>query len=231
MRWSIVSALALVLAVGCDKKPEAAPTPPPVASPAAPKPAASPAAAAPKASAKPATAKTAPLPDKVKHAVPTDWEVRDHQAKGFSFHVPAGTKEHQESKEGIDIYLAELPKPHDSIQVFVAAFKDPAKKVPEMKVLVEKVIKDLDTAADYKLVKEEALSDQYTLLDVTWTGTDKKKNHAWVLIALDVTDRYFMIVGSDEDKFKASEDTVGAILASFDMYSSGAGSAGEHATE
>ena len=100
-----------------------------------------------------------------------------------------------------------------------------------MKVLVEKVIKDLDTAADYKLVKEEALSDQYTLLDVTWTGTDKKKNHAWVLIALDVTDRYFMIVGSDEDKFKASEDTVGAILASFDMYSSGAGSAGEHATE
>ncbi|MEI7894878.1 MAG: hypothetical protein WCI05_17405, partial [Myxococcales bacterium] len=67
MRWSIVSALALVLAVGCDKKPDAAPTPPPVASPAAPKPAASPAAAAPKASAKPATAKTAPLPDKVKH--------------------------------------------------------------------------------------------------------------------------------------------------------------------
>ena len=215
-------------ALGCkdDKPVEAAPAPAAVASTmtkAATMPAVS-AAVSASARAK-AIAKKAPL-DKVatsaKKELPSEWEERDHTEKGFSFWVPKGVKESQATKEGVDVYIAQLPAPHDKVGVFVVAFKDPAKKFPEMTAMTEKILKDMDSPTDYKLVKTEEVNDAYQVLTITYKDKDGKANYVQALLALDVTDRYIMMVGTDGDP-KPEEETIDTILANFEMYASGKG--------
>jgi hypothetical protein len=44
-------------------------------------------------------------------------------AKGYEFQVPQGTKDAQETKDGVDVYMANVPAPYE-IGVMVVAFKD-----------------------------------------------------------------------------------------------------------
>ncbi len=218
--------------MGCpkeEKKPEATAA---AASTTAAKPAASPAAekasAAPAASSaekKKPVAKKAPV-DKVapqaKKEVPSEWEQRDHTAKGFAFWVPKGVKETQASEDGIDVYMAQLPAPHDKVGVFVMAFKGADKKLPELTTITEKLIKNVDKGDDYKVIKTEPINDNYEVLEIQYKDKDGKLNHVKALLALDVTDRYILIAGG-EGELKDSEETVDTILANFEMYASGLG--------
>jgi type IV secretory pathway VirB10-like protein len=217
---------------GCkeDKKPEstaaAASTTAakPAATPAAEKASAAPAASSAEAKKKP-VAKKAPV-DKVapaaKKEVPSEWEQRDHTAKGFAFWVPKGVKETQATQDGVDVYLAQLPAPHEKIGVFVMAFKGADKKLPELTTITEKLIKELDKGDDYKVVKTDPINDNYEVLEITYKDKDGKLNHVKALLALDVTDRYILIAGG-EGELKDSEETVDTILANFEMYASGKG--------
>src|SRR5204863_4739435 len=106
----LVCSLALA-AAGCGSKP-AANTPAP-SSPA--KPAASTSAA----SASPKAEKKAPTTN----PVPADWIRMHDDAKGYEFQVPQGTQDKQETKDGVDVYVAQVPAPYE-IGVMVVAFKD-----------------------------------------------------------------------------------------------------------
>ena len=201
-----VSALALV-AAGCAQKP-ATNTANSSATPAA---SGSPKAAAPKANEKkpPST-----------NPVPSDWVRMYNDAKGYEFYVPAGTKDESQTVDGVDVYMANVPAPHD-IGVMVIAFKDKTLTKDDLIKRAENVLKSMDEK-DIKIDPGKELSEDYTLYTFTSTGKDGKPGKGKILVGTDVTDNYIMIVGGELDKFTASEKTIDEIWGSFGMYSGGA---------
>jgi hypothetical protein len=200
-----VSALALV-AAGCGQKP-ATNTANTSASPAA---SGSPKASAPKTEKKPPST----------NPVPSDWVRMYDDAKGYEFYVPAGTKDKSETVDGVDVYMASVPAPHD-IGVMVIAFKDKTLTKDDLIKRAENVLKSLDEK-DIKIDAGKELSEDYTLYTFTSTAKDGKPGKGKILVGTDVTDNYILIVGGELDKFTASEKTIDEIWGSFGMYSGGA---------
>src|ERR1041385_1954713 len=196
-----VSLIALV-AAGCSQKPAAntasSPTPKPAASAAAKK-----------------TEKKAPSTN----PVPADWIRMHDDAKGYEFQVPQGTKDAQDTKDGVDVYMANVPEPYD-IGVMVVAFKDKTLSKEDLIKKAEDILKAFEEK-DIKIEPAKELSDDYGLSTFTSTGKDGKPGKGKILVATDVTDNYIMFVGGDADKFSANEKTIDEIWGSFGMYSGG----------
>jgi hypothetical protein len=203
----LLCALALS-AGGCAQKP-AATTPATTA--ATPKPAASTSTA----SAPAKTEKKAPSTN----PVPADWVRMHDDAKGYEFMVPSGTQDKQETKDGVDVYVAAVPAPYE-IGVMVVAFKDKTLSKEDLQQRAENVLKAFGEK-DIKFEPAKELSDDYSLVTFTSTGDDGKKGKGKILVATDVTDNYIMFVGGDADKFAANEKTIDEIWGSFGMYSGG----------
>ena len=197
----LLSALALVTG-GCSKP--AANTAPAAATP---KPAAS---TAPKAAAKKAPAT---------NPVPTDWIRMFDDVKGYEFMVPQGTTHKSETVDGVDVYMAGVPAPHD-LGVMVVAFKDAKLTKEDLIKRAENILKNLEEK-DIKMDPPKELNDDYSLVTFTSTGKDGKAGKGKILVATDVTDNYIMFVGGDADKFGANEKTIDEIWGSFGMYSGG----------
>jgi len=198
-----VSLIALV-AAGCSQKPAAntgsSPTP---------KPAGSTASASPKAEKKaPST-----------NPVPADWIRMHDDAKGYEFQVPQGTKDAQDTKDGVDVYMANVPAPYD-IGVMVVAFKDKTLSKEDLIKKAEDILKAFEEK-DIKIEPAKELSNDYSLSTFTSTGKDGKPGKGKILVATDVTDNYIMFVGGDADKFASNEKTIDEIWGSFGMYSGG----------
>ena len=201
----LLCALALV-AAGCGSKP---------------------AANAPANTNKPAnsTATSTGSPKKVEkkapstNPVPADWIRMHDDVKGYEFMVPQGTKDHQETKDGVDVYLAQVPAPYE-IGVMVVAFKDKDASKEDLLKRAENVLKAFgDKDIKFEPIKE--LNDDYSLVTFTSTGDDGKPGKGKILVATDVTDNYILFVGGDADKFAANEKTIDEIWGSFGMYSGG----------
>jgi len=203
----LLGALALS-AGGCAQKP-AATTPATTA--ATPKPAASTSTA----SAPAKTEKKAPSTN----PVPADWVRMHDDAKGYEFMVPQGTQDKQETKDGVDVYVAAVPAPYE-IGVMVVAFKDKTLSKEDLQQRAENVLKAFGEK-DIKFEPAKELSDDYSLVTFTSTGDDGKKGKGKILVATDVTDNYIMFVGGDAEKFAANEKTIDEIWGSFGMYSGG----------
>jgi hypothetical protein len=204
----VLCALALV-AGGCSQKP-AANTPSTAATP---KPAASTSTTTTGSSAK--TEKKAPSTN----PVPADWVRMHDDAKGYEFMVPQGTKDAQDNKDGVDVYMASVPSPYD-IGVMVVAFKDKTLSKEDLLQRAENVLKAFGEK-DIKFEPAKELSDDYNLIAFTSTADDGKPGKGKILVATDVTDNYIMFVGGDADKFAANEKTIDEIWGSFGMYSGG----------
>lgn len=203
----LVCALALV-AAGCGSKP-AANTPAAGTSPA------KPAASASTASASPKNEKKAPSTN----PVPAD-RIRMHDdAKGYEFMVPQGTKDQQDTKDGVDVYMANVPAPYD-IGVMVVVFKDKDASKEDLLKRAENVLKAFGEK-DIKMDPVKELNTDYSLVTFTSTGSDGKPGKGKILVATDVTDNYIMFVGGDADKFGSNEKTIDEIWGSFGMYSGG----------
>ena len=101
----LISALALV-AAGCGQKP-ATNTANSSSSPTT--------SGSPKAPAK-ANEKKPPSTN----PVPSDWVRMFDDAKGYEFYVPQGTKDHSQTVNGVDVYLATVPAPYE-IGIIVVA--------------------------------------------------------------------------------------------------------------
>jgi len=203
----LLGALALS-AGGCAQKP-AATTPATTA--ATPKPAASTSTA----SAPAKTEKKAPSTN----PVPADWVRMHDDAKGYEFMVPQGTQDKQETKDGVDVYVAAVPAPYE-IGVMVVAFKDKTLSKEDLQQRAENVLKAFGEK-DIKFEPAKELSDDYSLVTFTSTGDDGKKGKGKILVATDVTDNYIMFVGGDAEKFASNEKTIDEIWGSFGMYSGG----------
>ena len=201
-----VSALALV-AAGCAQKP-ATNTANSSATPAT--------SGSPKAPAAKANEKKPPSTN----PVPSDWVRMYNDAKGYEFYVPAGTKDESQTVDGVDVYMANVPAPHD-IGVMVIAFKDKTLTKDDLIKRAENVLKSMDEK-DIKIDAGKELSEDYSLYTFTSTGKDGKPGKGKILVGTDVTDNYIMIVGGELDKFTASEKTIDEIWGSFGMYSGGA---------
>jgi len=194
--------LVALVAAGCSQKPAANPASSPT-----PKPAAS--AAAKK------TEKKAPSAN----PVPADWIRMHDDAKGYEFQVPQGTKDAQETKDGVDVYMANVPAPYD-IGVMVVAFKDKTLSKEDLIKKAEDILKAFEEK-DIKIEPAKELSDDYSVCTFTSTGKDGKPGKGKILVATDVTDNYIMFVGGDADKFGSNEKTIDEIWGSFGMYSGG----------
>jgi hypothetical protein len=203
----LVCALALA-AAGCGSKP-AANTPAASTSPA------KPAASTSTASASPKAEKKAPS----NNPVPADWIRMHNDAKGYEFQVPQGTKDAQDTKDGVDVYMANVPAPYE-IGVMVVAFKDKTVSKEDLLKRAENVLKAFGEK-DIKMEPAKELSDDYSIVTFTSTGDDGKPGKGKILVATDVTDNYIMLVGGDADKFAANEKTIDEIWGSFGMYSGG----------
>ena len=196
-----VSLMALV-AAGCSQKPAAN-----TASSPTPKPAAS-------------TASSSKTEKKVStNPVPSDWIRKHDDAKGYEFQVPQGSKDAQDTKDGVDVYMASVPAPYD-IGVMVVAFKDKTLSKEDLIKKAEDILKAFEEK-DIKIDPPKELSDDYSLCTFTSTGKDGKPGKGKLLVATDVTDNYIMFVGGDADKFAANEKTIDEIWGSFGMYSGG----------
>src|SRR5689334_16916614 len=198
------ASLIALVAAGCSQKPAAntassSPTP---------KPAASTASSSPKTEKKVST-----------NPVPADWVRLHDDAKGYEFQVPQGTKDAQDTKDGVDVYMANVPAPYD-IGVMVVAFKDKTLSKEDLIKKAEDILKAFEEK-DIKIEPAKELSDDYSLCTFTSTGKDGKPGKGKILVATDVTDNYIMFVGGDADKFAANEKTIDEIWGSFGMYSGG----------
>jgi hypothetical protein len=201
----LLCALALV-AAGCGSKP-AANTPANTAKPSA------------------STATSSASPKKVEkkapsaNPVPADWIRMHDDVKGYEFMVPQGTKDAQETKDGVDVYMANVPAPYD-IGVMVVAFKDKDASKEDLLKRAENVLKAFGEK-DIKMEPAKELNGDYSLVTFTSTGSDGKAGKGKILVATDVTDNYILFVGGDAEKFAANEKTIDEIWGSFGMYSGG----------
>jgi len=202
MKRIVFCVSVIALAAGCSQKPAAN-----TASSPTPKPAAS-------------TASSQKTEKKVStNPVPADWIRMHDDAKGYEFQVPQGTKDAQDTKDGVDVYMANVPAPYD-IGVMVVAFKDKTLSKEDLIKKAEDILKAFEEK-DIKIEPAKELSDDYNLCTFTSTGKDGKPGKGKILVATDVTDNYIMFVGGDADKFAANEKTIDEIWGSFGMYSGG----------
>lgn len=205
------------LAVACKKEEAPAPAPAPAAKPTQ----QANAAGAAGNPAKP-KAKKALAADKKPHAIPAAWTQITHEEKGFAFSVPAGSTDSHGSQDGVDVYTAKLPAPHDKVYLLVAAYKD-AKKTKEDLLKDAAHILEATGAKEVKHGDVKELDGDHSLTDFTFLGGEKKdeKTKVRALVATDVTDNYVLLAGTTEDHFKQSEETVDTIWGSFEMFSGG----------
>ena len=201
----LLSAFALV-AGGCSQKP-AANTAPASSSPAT---KTSPAAGAPK------TEKKAPATN----PVPADWVRMYDDVKGYEFMVPQGTEHKTQTVEGVDVYMASVPKPYE-LGVMVVAFKDKTLTKDDLLKRAENILKSLGDK-DIKIEAPKELNDDYSLAAYTATGEDGKAEKGKILVATDVSDNFIMLVACDGATFASNEKTIDEIWGSFGMYSGGA---------
>lgn len=202
---------AVVLVAGaCSQKP--ATTTAPTA--AAPKPAASTASTTTGSSA-PKAEKKAPSTN----PVPADWIRMYDEVKGYEFMVPQGTKDSQDTKDGVDVYIASVPAPY-GIGVMVVAFKNKTLSKEDLLQRAQNVLKAFNVK-DVKIEPPKELSDDYSIATYTGTGDDGTASKGKILVATDVTDNYIMFVDSVAGQFDANEKTIDEIWGSFGMYSGG----------
>jgi len=204
----VLCALALV-AGGCSQKP-AANTPSTAATP---KPAASTTTSTASSTGK--AEKKAPSTN----PVPADWIRMHDDVKGYEFMVPQGTEDKQDTKDGVDVYVASVPAPY-GIGVMVVAFKNKTLTKEDLLQRAENVMKAYNIK-DIKFEPAKELSDDYSVATFTATGDDGTPSKGKILVATDVTDNYVMFVDSVAGKFDANEKTIDEIWGSFGMYSGG----------
>ncbi len=84
-------------------------------------------------------------------------------ARGYSFEVPKGTtEEHNETQDGVDVYIGTTPKPSE-LTVLVVAFKEKKLTIDDLFKASESILKELGFLLSHS--KEESLSDDYALAE------------------------------------------------------------------
>ena len=152
--------------------------------------------------------------------VPDDWVTMSDDKKGYSFEVPDGTEYSTEKSNGIDVFIAGTPEP-SAVGVLVMAFKDPSLSKADLVKVAMGGLEGLG-AKNIKVGNLTDLSPDYSLGSYTAINDEGKPVRGKVLVALDKTDNYVILVGAEESDYKANEKIIDAIWGSFSMRSGGA---------
>lgn len=152
--------------------------------------------------------------------VPDDWVTMSDDKKGYSFEVPEGTEYSTEKSSGIDVFIAGTPEP-SAVGVMVMAFRDPSLSKADLVKVAMGGLEGLG-AKNIKVGNLTDLSPDYSLGSYTAINDEGKPVRGKVLVAIDKTDNYVMLVGSEESDYKANEKIIDAIWGSFSMRSGGA---------
>ena len=139
--------------------------------------------------------------------------------KGYEFMVPQGTEHKTQTVEGVDVYMASVPKPYE-LGVMVVAFKDKTLTKDDLLKRAENILKSLGDK-DIKIDAPKELNDDYSLAAYSATGEDGKAEKGKILVATDVSDNFIMLVAGDGANFASNEKTIDEIWGSFGMYSGG----------
>lgn len=177
-----------------------------------------PAAKASPVTSAPTGAKTIPAAKIV--PVPENWITMEDGQKGYSFEVPEGTQHHNEHSNGVDVFIAGLPKPSE-VGVLVMAFKDPKLTKDDLVKVATSTMEEIG-AKNVKITGLSELSADYSLGTYTAQNADGKSIKGKVLVATDVTDNYVMLVGTEEPQYQANEKIIDQVWGSFSMHSGGA---------
>lgn len=189
--------------------------------PAAAKPAdANPTAAKPPAEKKAFTAEAPKrIPETIaKSVVPEDWTRMVDPSKGYGFWLPANAGTAGDSDSGADFFIAQVPEPH-GITVIAIAFRDRAMDKDKLLAGAVEVITELGET-DVKVESTTPLSPDYDLSILT-SMAEGEPSKMKVLVAMDVTDNYILIVHSAASNFASNEETMDIIWGSFEMFSGG----------
>ena len=154
--------------------------------------------------------------------VPDSWiDIYDEQ-RGYSFSVPEGTTGGSDTKDGVDVYVAQTPAPSE-IGVFVLAFKDKTLSKDDLIEAARKFMVEMSEGKGTAVMgSPKAESEDYSIVDAA-IKNQGKANKARVLVGTDVTDNYIMIlVCENEEKFAANEKVIDEIWGSFEIWSGGA---------
>lgn len=155
---------------------------------------------------------------KKNNPIPDDWIYVYEENKGFGFNLPDGSTGEQSSYKGYYVLEGATPPPSE-LGYIVIAFKD---KNMTKENLLDIAIQYLENEGEtIKASDLTAESDDYSIATAE-TVKDGVKGKARILVGLDVTDNYILIIGGDEDKFNANEKMVDEVWGSFEMWSGGA---------
>lgn len=154
--------------------------------------------------------------------VPKDWITIYDEKKGYSFAIPDGSTGDNDTFEGVDVFIAETPAPSE-LAIAVLAFKDKEMTKEDLLNSAVEFMKGLG-ATKVETGKLAAESDEYALTEAVATLPDGSKSKSKILVGIDVTDNYIMIIGTEEPKFAANEKIIDEIWGSFEIWSGGAGS-------
>lgn len=157
---------------------------------------------------------------------PENWERRVHNDKGFLFYVPKGTQEQEESEGTTFLYVAKMPPPHDKINLMIGAVKERQFGNAELKELSKVLLKAKGNATDVAFDSEKKLNPSFTIVDGHYSKGDVQYK-VRELLALDVNDRYIILLTAPAADFDRHEDDIDKVLANFEMFRSGKGSAGD----
>ncbi len=148
--------------------------------------------------------------------IPDNWIYVYDEAKGYGFYVPEGTVGESETVDGVDTFLAETPAP-SGVAIVVIAFNDKTMTKDDLLNVAVKFLEEMgETVTPGKLIGE---SDEYAVAEVTTASKDGTKGKGKILVGMDVSDNYVMILGTEEAKFAANEKIIDEIWGSFEMWS------------
>src|SRR5262249_31347585 len=148
----------------------------------------------------PDVAKTS-VPQDKKVPVPDNWETYYDSQKGYQFEVPVGTQTNQQTVNGVDVFVANLPEP-TKVAVLVVAFKDKRLTKADLLETAKQILGNMGEK-NIKAGEITELSDDYDLVEISSVDEKGVTTRAKVLLATDVTDNYLVFVGSPDSDYKA----------------------------
>jgi hypothetical protein len=145
-----------------------------------------------------------------------DWLYIYNSRKGYGFYVPPGSTGDWGRVQKVDTFAGATP---NDVGIYVFAWKDRNATKETLLSDAGKILSGMgETVTTAEFV---GAGGDYAVAEAASIDAKGVKSRMKVLVGTDITDNYVMIVGCDENKFKARKETIDAVWGSFEMWSGG----------
>jgi len=144
----------------------------------------------------------------------SNWLYVYDSSRGYGFSVPKGTTGDWGKVQNVDTFAGFTP---DGIGIYVFAWKDKKMTREKLTESATKILEGMgETITTGRVVGS---SNIYGVAEATSVDQAGVKSKMKVLVGMDVSDNYVMIVGCDEKDYEAKKSTIDAVWGSFEMWS------------